>query len=225
MGIRRYDGDARRLNDAQLVALWPQPPRLNWRRLPRVLEEIALNYDYGQESQADPDLATTWLGLGTRPSSSATDYTENLTPSEKLAREQFEYTKQQNALKMALGGSSSSGSKISSSSTRSSSSGGGGSTSNYADDLAYLQAKTDATASLAQQEFDLKKQLMLLQFDLDNDPNNPKLLLQQQQLAEEKRQLDATLFPAQQVRSGRPPTPTSQDYLGLRGQPRRRGRP
>ncbi|MBK9019836.1 MAG: hypothetical protein IPL72_07455 [Sulfuritalea sp.] len=54
-----------------------------------------------------------------------------------------------------------------------------------ADDLAYLQAKTDATASLAQQEFELKKQLVLLQFDLDNDPNNLKLLLQQQQLAEE----------------------------------------
>ena len=88
--------------------------------------EIAL-YDYVQKSQAADDLAYS-LGLGTRPSSSATDYTENLTPSEKLAREQFEYTKQQNALKMALGGSSSRGSKISSSSTRSSSSGGGVST-------------------------------------------------------------------------------------------------
>jgi hypothetical protein len=191
-GNAANDGKPGDWNDAQYG---------DWNRLVQLAQypagvpqsaEVAL-YDYVQNSQATNDLSYA-LGLGARPSPSATDYTENLTPSEKLAREQFEYTKQQNALKMAMGGGSggSSSSRVSSASTRSYSGGGGGGSST-ADDLAYLQAKTDAASSLAQQEFDLKKQLMLLQFELDNDPNNPKLLLQQQQLAEEKRQFDATL--------------------------------
>jgi len=188
-------GDASRVG---MPASWPYGPIQNedilaGGKASPILEAKVQNFVNSQGAQADPDF-NSWVGVDFSTAAPGGWMDEPLTPAEKLAREQFEYTKQQNALKMAMGGGSggSSSSRVSSSSTRSYSGGGGGGSST-ADDLAYLQAKTDAASSLAQQEFDLKKQLMLLQFELDNDPNNPKLLLQQQQLAEEKRQFDATL--------------------------------
>lgn len=151
---------------------------------------IAL-YDYVQNSTDTGGLAYS-LGLGQQPSPSASDYTTVLSPSEQLAREQFEYQKQKDALARIASGRSSS-SSAGGTYRASSGSSGGSSGSSLADKLAYLDASTSAQSSLEQQKFDLQKQLMLLQFELDNDPNNPKLKLQRDQLAEQIRQFDQTI--------------------------------
>lgn len=119
-----------------------------------------------------------------------------LTVSEQVALANQRLNEQKylsSLIQPASGSSSGRSSTTSRSSSSGGGSGGGGSDYNLADKLAYLDASTNATGSLAQQEFDLKKELLLLQFQLDNDPNNPQLLLKQQELAEDVRQFNATL--------------------------------
>lgn len=70
---------------------------------------------------------------------------------------------------------------------------GGSSSPDYGARLGYESASNDLDYQLALRKFELQEKLMLLQFQLDNDPNNPQLQLERQKLDEQVRQFNEQL--------------------------------
>lgn len=187
-------GDASRVG---MPASWPYGPIQNedilaGGKASPILEAKVQQYVNSTSAQSDQDF-NTWVGANYSSASPGGYQDAPLSPAEQLAREQFEYTKAQNALKLATGGGTSATRVSSANLNPRVSSGGGGSSAD--DDLA---ARTAAAKELAQQEFELKKELMMLQFQLDNDPNNPKLQLQRDQMAQELSMFQQSLSQKEQ---------------------------
>ena len=201
---RTLGGDASRVG---LPASWPYGPlapnavKADGSVSPLLVQQVQA-YVNSPAALNDADFAQTF-GAPMGSSLPAGGYIDKpLTVSEQVALANQRLNEQKylsSLIQPASGSSSGKSSTTSRSSSSGGGSGGGGSDYNLADKLAYLDASTNATGSLAQQEFDLKKELLLLQFKLDNDPNNPQLLLKQQELAEQVRQFNATLALQQKV--------------------------
>lgn len=150
-------------------------------------------YDYVQNSGAKGDLSYA-LGLGAAPSPSGNDYTTPpLTPSEQLARDQFEFQKTQAILKQiggAVGSTSSSVPRSSSTRSLGGASGSGGNSGGSGSDLEAQRAADAQSLATYQAKRDIDLAYQQALNALQNDPNNPELAYKAAQLAETKRQFD-----------------------------------
>lgn len=143
----------------------------------------------------DPDF-NDWLGLSWSEAAPGGWIDQPLSVSDQVQLARLALDQRKYLDSLIGGGSRSSGG---SSTVRVSSGGGGGGGSggrSYADyglQLGYEQAKAQLEMDLMQKRFDLEKELKLLQFALENDPNNPRLQLERQRLEEQIRQFDAQM--------------------------------
>ena len=188
----QYGGDTSKIG---MPATWPYGP------IPRnsvladgsvspLLAAQVQQYVNSPAAQADTDFGN-WLGVQFSAATPGGYIDKPLSVQEQVAQQEQARRDLETLMKLSGGGGTSTVRTSSSGSSRSSS--GGSSGTDYGARLGYESASADIDAQLAREKFELQKELMLLQFALDNDPNNPELLLKQKQLDESIRQFNATL--------------------------------
>ncbi len=192
----QYGGDTSKIG---MPATWPYGP------IPRnsvladgsvspLLAAQVQQYVNSPAAQGDTDFGN-WLSVQFSEVSPGGYIDKPLTISEQLALRDQNLQESDYLRKLISAGSPARSTSSGGGSSRiaGSSSGGGSSGTDYGARLGYDAASADIDAQLAREKFELQKELMLLQFQLDNDPNNPELQLKRQQLDESIRQFDATL--------------------------------
>ena len=184
-----------------MPASWPYGPiptgavRADGTISPLLASQIE-GYVNSPQAQMDSDFGS-WLGVQYSAAAPGGLQEKPLTIQEQLALRAADLNEAKFYMSAATSGgartSSSSSGSTRSTSSRSSGGSSGGSSTDYGARLGYESASNDLDAQLAREKFELQKELMLLQFQLDNDPNNPELLLKQKSLDENVRQFNATL--------------------------------
>lgn len=192
---RKFNGDNSKIG---LPASWPYGPIGSGMvyadgSVSPLLASMVSQYVQSPAAQSDTDF-NRWVGAEYSQATAGGWVNEPLSLSDQLAlRDQ-----QLQEAEFWLGRQSSSGgsSRASGGSTTVRSSGGSSGSSaaaDYSARLGYESASNDLDYQLALKKFELEKELRLLQFKLDNDPNNPQLQLERQRLDEQVRQFNEQL--------------------------------